>query len=157
MDQISAKVSGMSVRVGPGPTNKGIFVKIKRDGPGQGEEYQITHPMAQVNGILKGAYYGTISDQISITCRGGESSQTKLRTILDYKDESWLGKPRFLLDGVIYRYTPGTDEETWSRPKQVPSDRVVAYLEGTWTKEIRYKLKGSKVGFKHVPYTTCRY
>jgi hypothetical protein len=51
------------------------------------QEYQITHPSAQVNGILKGAYYGTISDQISITCTGGESSTTKLRTLLDYKDE----------------------------------------------------------------------
>lgn len=26
-----------AVKVGPGDTNKGIFVRIKRDGPGQGE------------------------------------------------------------------------------------------------------------------------
>lgn len=52
MDQITAKVSGMcelrsiqydrvthnpAVRVGPGPSNRGIFVKINRDGPGKGE------------------------------------------------------------------------------------------------------------------------
>jgi hypothetical protein len=50
------------------------------------QEYQITHPSAQVNGIIKGAYYGTISDQISVTCRGGDG-KVKLRTLLDYKDE----------------------------------------------------------------------
>ncbi|RXK35211.1 hypothetical protein M231_07545 [Tremella mesenterica] len=144
MDQITARVSGMAVRVGPGPSNKGIFVRINRPGPGQGEEYQISHPSAQVNGILKGSYYGTISDQISITCRGGEPTKTKLRALIDYKDESWLGRPRFMLDGIIYRYTPGTEEENWTKPKQVPMEKVVAHIEGTWMKKIRYKLKGEK-------------
>lgn len=74
------------MRLGPGPQNKGIFVRILRDGPGKGEEYQITHPEAQVSGILKGAYYGTMSDQISVTVRGGEG-KTRLRVLLDYKDE----------------------------------------------------------------------
>lgn len=27
----------IAVKVGPGETNKGIYVRIKRDGPGQGE------------------------------------------------------------------------------------------------------------------------
>nr|XP_019046799.1 hypothetical protein I302_03402 [Kwoniella bestiolae CBS 10118]OCF25729.1 hypothetical protein I302_03402 [Kwoniella bestiolae CBS 10118] len=145
MDQISAKVSGMSVKVGPGSSNRGIFIRIARDGPGKGEEYQITHPSASVNGILKGSYYGTISDQISITCRGGEDGKTKLRALIDYKDESWIGKPKFLLDGVVYRYTVGNEtEEGWTKPKQVPVDKVVAQLEGSWMKEIRYKLKGEK-------------
>jgi hypothetical protein len=52
-----------------------------------GQQYRITHPQACVNGILKGSYYGTISDQISVTCSGGSSVPTKLRAILDYKDE----------------------------------------------------------------------
>jgi hypothetical protein len=98
---------------------------------------------------LRGSYYGTISDQISITCRNAteKSSGTRLRTLLDYKDESWIGKPRFLVDGIIYRYTPGDEEmESWTRAKQVPSDKVVAHLEGNWMKQIRYRLKGEKVG-----------
>ncbi|RSH92481.1 hypothetical protein EHS25_008897 [Saitozyma podzolica] len=144
MDQIVARVSGMSVKLGPGPINKGIFVRINREGPGKGEEYQITHPSAQVNGIIKGAYYGTISDQISVTCRGGDG-KVKLRTLLDYKDESWIGKPRFLFDGVIYKYEEGNAEhEAWSKAKHVPADRVVANLEGNWMKEVRYRLKGEK-------------
>lgn len=51
------------------------------------QEYTITHPQASVNGILKGAYYGTISDQISVTCKGPEGQKTRLRAVLDYKDE----------------------------------------------------------------------
>ncbi|WVQ98380.1 hypothetical protein IAU59_005503 [Kwoniella sp. CBS 9459] len=145
MDQISAKVSGMSVKVGPGSSNQGIFIRIAREGPGQGEEYQITHPSASVNGILKGSYYGTISDQIQVTCRGGEKSQTKYRALIDYKDESWIGKPRFLLDGVIYKYTVGNEtEEGWTKPKQVPADKLVAHIEGSWMKQIKYRLKGQK-------------
>lgn len=50
------------------------------------QEYQIGLPSAAVNGILKGVYYGTISDQISVTCRGGEG-KTKYRALLDYKEE----------------------------------------------------------------------
>ncbi|WWD21789.1 hypothetical protein CI109_106277 [Kwoniella shandongensis] len=145
MDQITAKVSGMSVKVGPGASNKGIFLRIARDGPGKGEEYQITHPAAAVNGILKGSYYGTISDQIQITCREGEKSNTKYRALIDYKDESWIGKPRFLLDGVVYKYTVGdAEQEGWTKPKQVPSDKVAIHIEGNWMKQIRYRYKGSK-------------
>lgn len=79
---------------------------------------------------------------------------------MDYKDEaslsvssryhadaqSWLGRPKFALDGVIYRYTVGDEEEeNWSRAKQVPSDKVVAHIEGSWMKQIKYRLKGEKV------------
>lgn len=81
IDQIAAKVSGMSIRIGPGSLNKaslhlsapqlskrtpiltrphpssfahqGTFLKLNQ-GPGQGEEYQISNPQANVNGLLKG-------------------------------------------------------------------------------------------------------
>ena len=60
--------------------------------------------------------------------------------------QSWLGRPKFALDGVIYRYTVGNeDEESWSRAKQVPSDKIVAHIEGSWMKQIKYRLKGEKV------------
>jgi hypothetical protein len=32
-----------AVKVGPGETNKGIYVRIKRDGPGQGEVRAYTY------------------------------------------------------------------------------------------------------------------
>jgi hypothetical protein len=47
---------------------------------------------------------------------------------------------------VIYRYTVGNaDEESYVRAKQVPSDKIVAHIDGSWMKQIKYKLKGEKV------------
>lgn len=34
---VDKELMGIAIKVGPGPMNQGIFVKIKRDGPGQGE------------------------------------------------------------------------------------------------------------------------
>lgn len=63
--------------------------------------------------------------------------------------QSWIGKPRFLLDGVVYRYPAGDEEAlSWTKPKQVPSDQIVAHLEGNWRKQIKYRLKGDKVGLR---------
>ena len=89
IDQISARVSGTGVRVGPGSQNKGIFVRLN-DGPGKGEQYHITHPTAMVNGMLRGNFYATISESTIITCSGiagDEKGQERLRAILEYKDE----------------------------------------------------------------------
>lgn len=48
---------------------------------------------------------------------------------------------------MIYRYTVGNaEQEGWTKPKQVPSDKVLAHIEGSWMKEIKYRLKGEKVG-----------
>lgn len=143
MDQIAAKVSGMTIQIAPGESNKGIFVTLSSPSPGAGEEYQITHPLAQVNGLLKGTYYGTVSDKVYVTCRGGKDKQ-HYRTIVEYKDESWIGRPKFLLEGVIYLYTPGEESENWSRIKQVPLDKVVANIEGVWRKQIKWRRKGEK-------------
>lgn len=64
MDQISARISGTSLKVGPGAMNRGIFIRIT-SGPGQGEKYRITHPTACVNGILRGSFYATVTDSVS--------------------------------------------------------------------------------------------
>lgn len=95
-----------------------------------------------MNGILKGSYYGTMSDTVNVTVRGGDSA-TKLRTLIEYKEESWLGKPRFAVEGVVYRSSD--DDEEYKKVKSVPGDKVVAYLEGNWMRQIRYRRKGDKV------------
>jgi hypothetical protein len=88
IDQISAKVSGTTLKVYPGEYNQGLFLNIT-GGHGQGETYQITHPVASVNGILRGSFYVTVSDSIIITCTGGKHGQ-RFRTITEYKEEVWL-------------------------------------------------------------------
>ena len=88
IDQISAKISGTTLKVYPGEYNQGIFINIT-GGHGQGETYKITHPVASVNGILRGSFYVTVSDSIIISCSGGKHGQ-RFRTITEYKEEVWI-------------------------------------------------------------------
>jgi hypothetical protein len=85
IDQISAKVAATTLRVSPGTLNKGIFVRIT-GGPGEGEQYHITHPVASVNGILRGSFYVTVGETSIITCSGGKG-QRQFRSIIEYKEE----------------------------------------------------------------------
>ncbi|KAG6917623.1 hypothetical protein DXG01_001855 [Tephrocybe rancida] len=141
IDQIAAKVSGTALRVAPGELNQGLFLNIT-GGPGEGERYHITHPIASVNGILRGSFYVTIGDSTIITCEGGRPGQ-KFRTIIEYKEESWLGRAHFLLEGVIYTVHDGdTEHEEWTKVKHVPQSRVVAVFDGTWRGLIRWRRVG---------------
>lgn len=74
-----------AIRITPGSMNQGIFVSIT-SGHGTGEQYQITHPGAHVNGVLRGSFYATQTDSTIITCSGSTSGQ-HLRAIIEYKDE----------------------------------------------------------------------
>jgi len=85
VDQISAKVSGTTLRVSPGSYNNGIFVNIT-GGPGEGEEYRITHPIASVNGILRGNFYITVADSTIVTVKGAKGG-VNYRAIVEYKEE----------------------------------------------------------------------
>jgi hypothetical protein len=73
------------LRVAAGSHNKGIYINIT-GGQGKGEKYHITHPVASVNGILRGSFYLTVGDTTIITCTGGKSGQM-LRTLIEYKEE----------------------------------------------------------------------
>lgn len=139
IDQISAKVSGTTLRIVPGSYNKGLFVKLT-GGPGEGETYRITHPVGAVNGMFRGSFYITMGDATIIECTGGNDDGEKLRAIIEYKEESWLGKAHFLAEGVIHTYDPnGTEHQEWTRVKHVPRSRVLAVFDGSWKHRIRWK------------------
>ncbi|KII91317.1 hypothetical protein PLICRDRAFT_104797 [Plicaturopsis crispa FD-325 SS-3] len=142
IDQISAKVSGTTLRVLPGAFNKGIFVRLT-GGPGEGEVYNITHPVASVNGILRGSFYVTIGDSTIIECSGGKAGE-KLRTIIEYKEESWLGKAMFRVEGVIHTIDEGeTQYKEWTKVKHVPDSRVVATFDGSWKHVVKWRGKST--------------
>ncbi|KAF8645827.1 hypothetical protein AX16_007550 [Volvariella volvacea WC 439] len=142
IDQISAKVSTGSLRVAPGEFNQGIYVNIT-GGFGEGERYHITHPVAHVNGILRGSFYVTVGESTIITCEGGKPGR-KFRTVIEYKEEPWLGNAKFLVEGVIHTVTD-TDlhYREWTKVKHVPKSHVVAVLDGSWRGKIRWRRVGT--------------
>ncbi|KAG6379565.1 hypothetical protein JVT61DRAFT_10068 [Boletus reticuloceps] len=138
IDQISAKISGTSLRVSPGSYNRGIYINIT-GGPGEGEQYQITHPIASVNGILRGSFYITVADSTIITCTGGKGKEN-YRAVIEYKEESWLGRSHFLVEGVIHTYDEDeTEHEEWTKVRHVPQSCIVAFFEGCWRNHIRWR------------------
>jgi oxysterol-binding protein-related protein 9/10/11 len=68
--------------------NKGLFISLD-GGPGAGERYQITHPVAHVNGVLRGSFYATVHESTIVTCTGGPGvgNGEMLRAIIEYKEE----------------------------------------------------------------------
>lgn len=152
VDQLGAKFTGTSVKVFPGEQNQGIFLRLTENAKcgAAGEEYQITHPTASINGLLRGSLWVAICDNLYVTCRGGRRDKgegddgSRLRAIVEYKDESWITKAKYALEGVIYSYGPNDDPEEYTSAKQVPQDEVLATFEGCWKGKITYKRKGDK-------------
>ncbi|KAM0797246.1 oxysterol-binding protein-like protein [Usnea florida] len=133
-DQLSAKFTGTSIRVTPGAHNLGIFINLKnRDD----EEYQLTHPIAHLGGLLRGSLSVTVADSCFLTCR-----KTKIKVILHYLEENWVGKTQNKVNGVVYTYDPDKDNKT--RIKDVPEKDILARLDGCWHDQIFYTLQGSK-------------
>ncbi|TVY93527.1 Oxysterol-binding protein-like protein [Lachnellula willkommii] len=129
-DQISAKFTGTSVRVTPGEHNLGIFITLeKRDN----EQYQLTHPAAHLGGLLRGALSVTVGDICFVTC-----PKTKIKTILHYKEEGWLGKTQNKIEGVVFRYDPENDNKT--SIKDVPAKDVLARIQGNWKEKVYFSL-----------------
>jgi hypothetical protein len=129
-DQLSAKFTGTAIRVIPGNFNLGIFVTIhKRDN----EEYQLTHPDANLGGLLRGSLSITVADICFVTC-----PKSRLKAILHYLDEGWIGKSQNIVQGVIYKYDPDSDKIT--RIKDVPEKSIVAQIEGCWKEKIYYTI-----------------
>ncbi|EEQ90239.2 oxysterol-binding protein [Blastomyces dermatitidis ER-3] len=129
-DQISAKFTGTSIRVTPGQHNLGIFITLRDRG---NEEYQLTHPAAHLGGLLRGSLSITVSDTCFITC-----AETRIKAILQYLDEGWIGKAQNRVVGIIFRYDPENDNQF--KIKDVPESDVLARIEGCWHEKIYYTL-----------------
>ncbi|CAF9911145.1 MAG: hypothetical protein GOMPHAMPRED_007322 [Gomphillus americanus] len=127
-DQLSAKFTGTSIRVGPGNHNLGIFINLKNRG---NEEYQLTHPLAHLGGLLRGSLTVTVADTCYVTC-----PKTGLKTILHYLEEGWLSKAQNRVVGAIYKYNPNADNIT--KLKDVPERDIVGRIEGCWKEKIFY-------------------
>jgi len=132
-DQISAKFTGTSIKVTPGVHNLGIFITLHSRGD---ESYRLTHPAAHLGGLLRGALTVYVEDCCYVTC-----PKTKLKCILQYLGDSWIGKAKHRVEGVIYHYEEGDDDI--ERIKDVPSKLIKAKIEGSWMNQVYYTLTGS--------------
>lgn len=127
-DQLSAKFTGTAIKVIPGTYNRGIFITLKRR---DNEEYQLTHPAAQLGGLLRGALAVSVADTCFVTC-----PRTRLKVILQYMEEGWLGKSQNKIQGIIFRYDP--DDDRYTRIKEVPSKDIIVNINGSWQDQIYY-------------------
>jgi len=129
-DQLSAKFTGTSIKVTPGEHNLGIFIDLqKRDN----EQYQLTHPAAHLGGLLRGSLSVTVGDQCYVTC-----PKTKIKTILHYLEEGWLGKTQNKVEGVVFLYDPENDDKT--RIRDVPEKDILVRIQGNWKDKVYYSL-----------------
>lgn len=168
VDQLSARFTGTSVRVYAGEQNRGVFFRLTSDAVGEGaagEEYRMTHPAASINGLLRGSLWVSMAEATVIDSYGGSRPDdraggggTRLRAVIEYKDEAWIGRAKYALEGVIYEYDwrpvagggghldgEQAGETYWTKVKQVPADRVVATFEGQWNGKVTFRVKGNKV------------
>ena len=157
-DQISAKFTGTSVRVTPGTHNRGIFITLHNRGD---EEYQLTHPAAQLGGLLRGAGFslgspsplparvvdfwlgsGSLSVSVSDTCYV-LCPKTRIKVILHYVEEGWLGRAQNKVQGVIFRYDP--DHDTTMKIKDVLDPDILATVDGCWQEKVYFTVTGKPV------------
>ncbi|KAK3044535.1 hypothetical protein LTS18_001006, partial [Coniosporium uncinatum] len=129
-DQLSAKFTGTSIRVVAGNHNQGIFITLKNRGD---EQYQLTHPAAHLGGLLRGSLSISVADTCFVSC-----PKTRIKVILHYLEEGWLGKAQNKVEGVIFTYDPKNDTKT--RIKDVSDKDVLARLEGVWHEKVYYTL-----------------
>ncbi|KAF2085434.1 hypothetical protein K490DRAFT_46863 [Saccharata proteae CBS 121410] len=129
-DQLSAKFTGTSIRVVPGAHNLGIFIELQR---WDNEQYQLTHPAAHLGGLLRGSLSVSVADTCYVTC-----PKTKIKVILHYLEEGWLGKTQNRIEGVVFTYDPANDNKT--RIKDVSDKDVLARIDGCWQDKIYYSL-----------------
>jgi hypothetical protein len=89
-----------------------------------------------------------MSDSSYVTTLRQEGSKNKsdkmYRAVITYNEESWITKPKFLVEGVIYETDGGASAE-YTKIKQVPESAVVARIKGSWKGKITLKRKGEKV------------
>ncbi|PSN62421.1 hypothetical protein BS50DRAFT_118320 [Corynespora cassiicola Philippines] len=129
-DQLSAKFTGTNIRVVAGAHNLGIFITLQnRDN----EEYQLTHPAAYLGGLLRGSLSVSVADSCYVTC-----PKSKIKVILEYLEEGWLGRTQNKVQGVVFTYDP--DNDTKTKIKDVSDKDVLARIEGCWQDKVYYTL-----------------
>lgn len=131
------------MKVSPGSLNKGIFVSLlpnqdATDAVTQTEEYNVSHPSANLNGWLTFKLWISVSGHCVIRC-----PTSRLCALIEYKDEPFFGKAKFAIDAKIFKYDPiysTTDEilQHYTAKNAIATEDVVCTLTGSWKGEVFY-------------------
>jgi hypothetical protein len=123
IDHLAIGFTGTAIKVAAGEWGNGVDLTLKRP-DGSEETYHLTHPTGYVNGWLRGSLYIAVCDNTEITCK-----QTGLTCAIDYKEERWIGKNRYAIEGQI------------THPDH---KKPLCTLSGSWKGEIHYRLSGQE-------------
>lgn len=144
-DHLAAKFTGTSIRVTAGSHNLGIFITLQKRAD---EQYQLTHPAAHLGGLLRGTVLNDLGDwkliatgSLSVTVADScyiSCPKTRLKVILEYLEEGWLGRTQNKVAGVIFNYDPENDTKT--KIKEVAESDIVGRVEGSWMDKVYYTL-----------------
>lgn len=92
--------------------------------------------------FVTGSLNISVADTCYVTC-----AKTRLKAILHYQEEGWIGKSQNKMQGIIFKYDPDNDVKT--KIKEVSDSDVVARVEGCWQEQIYFTL-GNKAFDKSV-------
>jgi len=53
--------------------------------------------------------------------------------------QSWVGKAKFALEGIVYEYELGSEAESYTKIKQVSEKSIKGWIEGTWRGKITWR------------------
>jgi hypothetical protein len=82
-------------------------------------------------------YPGSLSVSVSDSCYVS-CAKTKIKVILEYQEEGWLGRSQNKVLGVIFKYDPNKDTKT--KIKEVSDKDILGRVEGNWQDKVYYTL-----------------
>ena len=80
----------------------------------------------------------SVSDTCYVVC-----PKTRIKVILHYVEEGWLGRAQNKVQGVIFRYDP--DHDTTMKIKDVPASDILATVDGCWQEKVYFTVTGKPV------------
>jgi hypothetical protein len=83
--------------------------------------------------IRTGSLSVSVADSCFVTC-----AKSKIKVILEYQEEGWLGRTQNKVVGVIFKYDPSNDNKT--KIKEVLDKDVLGRIEGCWQQKVYYTL-----------------
>jgi oxysterol-binding protein-related protein 9/10/11 len=83
--------------------------------------------------MVIGALSVSVADTCYITC-----AKTKIKVILEYLEEGWLGRTQNKVQGAIFNFDPEND--IFTKIKDVPDKDVLGRIEGNWQDKVYYTL-----------------